>query len=91
MAAELKTAKQSNKKLKESMEELTKRLKQTEESGPLLARTITIGQRVIDNTMDELDLAGESVTDEQVKLLVNSKRLRTLILGDNSITDIGAL
>ncbi len=41
--------------------------------------------------MDELDLAGESVTDEQVKLLINSKRLRTLILGDNSITDIGAL
>jgi len=41
--------------------------------------------------VEELDLASESITDSEVKLLTQSKRLKTLILGDNTITDVGAL
>jgi Leucine-rich repeat (LRR) protein len=46
---------------------------------------------VIDSSVEELDLASESITDSEVKLLTQSKRLKTLILGDNTITDVGAL
>lgn len=91
MAAELKAAKDSNKKLKESMEELAKRLKATEEEGVVSGRTVTIGERVIDSSVEELDLASESITDAEVKLITQSKRLKTLILGNNSITDAGAI
>lgn len=92
MAAELKTAKDSNKKLKDSMEELARRLRETEEAGGTpLSKTITIGERVIDGAQEELDLANESITDTEVKLLVNLKKLKTLIVGENRITDVGAI
>jgi Leucine-rich repeat (LRR) protein len=62
----------------------------SEESGQLVGKTVTIGERVIDNSVEELDLASESITDAEVKLLTQSRKLKTLILGDNSITDVGA-
>lgn len=51
---------------------------------------ITIGEKVIANNVEEIDLAGEGVTDNEVKLIVGNKRIRNLILGDNDISDVGA-
>lgn len=55
-----------------------------------MASVITIGEKVIANNVEEIDLAGEGVTDNEVKLIVGNKRIRNLILGDNDISDVGA-
>lgn len=70
--------------------DLTKRLEEMEVTGGGAGGVVTIGEKVVQNNTDEIDLASEGVTDEEIKLLVGNKKLRNLILGDNSISDLGA-
>ena len=89
MASDFKTLKDSNRKLKEAVAELNKKIKEMETNG-VSCSVITLGERVIANTGEELDLAGEGITDTEIKIIVGNRSLKNLILGDNQISDEGA-
>ena len=63
MTAEYKTMKDSNRKLKEAVDQLNRKIKDIEEKGEV-ANVLTIGEKVISSTAEEIDLASEGITDE---------------------------
>lgn len=89
ITSEFQGLKESNRKLKATVSDLNETIEQMAVTGSP-SSVITIGEKVIPNNTDEVDLAGEGVTDEDIKLIVTNKKVRNLILGDNSIGDDGA-